>query len=172
MKYESNTLLFSKDIAHMEIKAHNSDNNRWILSVIELDLYFMIIYLCMKYESNTLLFSKHIVLKTIFHSEIKGHNSDNYRWILSVIELDLYLMIIYLFKKYESNAPMYSKVIARKPFLYVRDVCMYVRTDKGDAICPPPPITNGGGIKKHTVCDYALEGFINVSSVCIWLGFS
>ena len=26
---------------------------------------------------------------------------------------------------------------------------MYVRTDKGDAICPPPPIINGGGIIKH-----------------------
>ena len=45
---------------HTEIKGHNSDNNRWILSVIELDLYFMIINLCMKYESNTLLFSKDI----------------------------------------------------------------------------------------------------------------
>ena len=32
---------------------HNSDNNQWILSEIELDLYFMIIYLCMKLESNT-----------------------------------------------------------------------------------------------------------------------
>ena len=28
---------------------------------------------------------------------------------------------------------------------------MYVRTDKGDAICPPP-IINGGGIKK--IVDY------------------
>ena len=35
-----------------EIKGHNSDN-WWILPVIELDLYFMIIHLCMKYESNT-----------------------------------------------------------------------------------------------------------------------
>ena len=26
--------------------------------------------------------------------------------------------------------------------------------------------------KKHTVCDYALEGLINVSSVCMRLGFS
>ena len=37
-------------------------------------------------------------------------------------------------------------------FSYVRDrtygtyVCTYGRTDKGDAICPPP-IINGGGIK-------------------------
>ena len=26
--------------------------------------------------------------------------------------------------------------------------------------------------KMHKFCDYALEGLINVSSVCIWLGFS
>ena len=26
------------------------------------------------------------------------------------------------------------------------------RTDKGDAICPPPPITNGGGHKKNRNC--------------------
>ena len=76
-----------------------------------------------------------------FSFEIKGHNSDENRWILSVIELDLYFMIIYLCMKYESNTPMYSKDIARKPFFvrtgrtYVRS---YVRTDKGDAICPPP----------------------------------
>ena len=79
-----------------------------------------------------------------FRTEIKGHNSDNNRWILSVIELDLYFMIIYLCMKYESNTLMYSKDIARKPFFVrtgqdVRDVRMYGRTDKGDAICPPPP---------------------------------
>ena len=70
--------------------------------------------------------------ETIFHTEIKGHNSDNNWWILSVIELDLYFMIIYLCMKYESNTPMYSKDIARKPFFVrtgqdVRDVRMYVR---------------------------------------------
>ena len=92
--------------------------------------------------------------ETIFHSEIKGHNSDNNRCILSVIELDLYFMIIYLCMKYESNTPMSSKDIARKPFFVrtgqdVRDICTYVCTyrctDKGDAICPP--IINGEGIK-------------------------
>ena len=51
-------------------------------------------------------------------------------------------MIIYLCMKYESNTPMFSKDIARKPFFVrtgqdVRDVRMYVHTDKGDAICPP-----------------------------------
>ena len=70
----------------------------------------------------------------------KGHNSDNNWWILSIIELDLYFMIIYLCMKYKSNIPMLSKDIARKPFSYVRDRTYgtYVRTDKGDAICPPP----------------------------------
>ena len=51
-----------------------------------------------------------------FHSEIKGHNSYDNWWILSVIKLDLYFMNIYLCMKYESNTPMYSKDIARKPF--------------------------------------------------------
>ena len=89
--------------------------------------------------------------ETVFHPEIKGHNSDKNRRILSIIELDLYFMIIYLCMKYESNTPMYLKDIARKPFFVrtgqdVRDVRMnvrtyvrtYGRTDKGDAICPPP----------------------------------
>ena len=35
-----------------EIKGHNSVNNEWILSLIKLDLHFMIINLCMKYNSN------------------------------------------------------------------------------------------------------------------------
>ena len=50
----------------------------------------------------------------------KGHNSDNNRWILSVIELDLFFMTIYLCMKYESNTPMYSKDIAQKPFFIWR----------------------------------------------------
>ena len=97
--------------------------------------------------------------ETIFHSEIKGHNSDNNWWILSIIELDLYFMIIYLCMKYESNTPMFSKDIAWKPFSYLQDrtyVCTYVRTyvrtDKGDAICPPPIIN--GGHKNNKIEDY------------------
>ena len=58
MKYESISPMYSKDITRKpifrtEIMGHNSNDNWWILPVIELDLYFMIIYLCMKYESNT-----------------------------------------------------------------------------------------------------------------------
>ena len=37
---------------------HNSQNNWWILPLIELDLHFMIIYLCIKFESNTPIFTK------------------------------------------------------------------------------------------------------------------
>ena len=59
-----------------KIKGHNSDNNWWVLSLIELDLYFMIIYLCMKYESNTPMFSKDMA-KNNFSYKIKEHNSDN-----------------------------------------------------------------------------------------------
>ena len=86
----------------------------------------------MKYESNTPMYSKNIAQKP-FSFEIKGHNSDNNGCILSVIELDLYFMIIYLCMKYESNTSMSSKDIARKPFFVrtgqdVRDVRMYVRT--------------------------------------------
>ena len=47
-------------------KGHNSYNNGWILPSVELDLYFMIIYLCIKYESNTLMFSKDIKQKLFF----------------------------------------------------------------------------------------------------------
>ena len=43
----------------------------------------------------------------------------------------------------------FQKISPGNHFSYVRDRTYgtYVRTDKGDAICPPPPIINGGGIK-------------------------
>ena len=50
-------------------KGHNSHNKGRILPLIELDLYFMIIYLCIKYESNTLFY--------YFSTLKKGHNSQN-----------------------------------------------------------------------------------------------
>ena len=51
---------------------------------MELDLYFMIIYLSIKYESNTLIFSKDIKVKTIFildklpyrHMDIRTDSGD------------------------------------------------------------------------------------------------
>ena len=66
----------------------------------------MIIYLCMKYESISQIYSKDMAPETIFRTEIKGHNSNNNWWILSIIVLDLYFMIMYLCMKYESNTYM------------------------------------------------------------------
>ena len=60
-------------------KSHNSHNNGWILSWIDLHLYFMIIYTCVLninpvfkiwiYESNTLMFSKRYQQKLFFKVE-------------------------------------------------------------------------------------------------------
>ena len=47
----------------------------------------------------------------------KCHNSQYNWWILLLIELDLYFMIIYLCLKFQSNAPIFSKDIARKPYV-------------------------------------------------------
>ena len=77
IKFESNTLIFSKDIKRKPffkyfstlIKGRNSKNNWWILLKIELDLYFIIICLCIKYESNTLIFSKVMARKPFFKVE-------------------------------------------------------------------------------------------------------
>ena len=73
IKFESNTLTFSKDIERKPLfkvenfsklkKGHNSQNNWWILPSIELDLHFMIIYLCIKFHSNTPIFLKDIARK-------------------------------------------------------------------------------------------------------------
>ena len=77
----------------------------------------MIIYMCMKNESNTPMFSKDVAWKPFF-TVIKGLNSDNNEWILSIIGLDLYIMIIYLCMKYESNTPMYSKGMSENHFSF------------------------------------------------------
>ena len=60
--------------------------------------------------------------------------------------------------KYESNTLMYSKDSARKPFFVLkgRDGT-YLRTDKGDAISPPPPIINGQGIKTSYSTGYTQQ---------------
>ena len=50
-------------------KGHNSHNNGLILPYLELDLYFMIIYLWVKFEFNVLTFSKDIKLKLFFNIE-------------------------------------------------------------------------------------------------------
>ena len=103
--YQCNQNISHRHHFYTEMKGHNSDNNQCILSIIDLELYFMIIYLCMKYESNTSMSSKNIAQKLSF-TEIKGHTSDNNQWIISIIEIDLYIVIIYLCMKYEYNIPM------------------------------------------------------------------
>ena len=86
----------------------------------------------------------------------KGHNSQNNWWILPWIELGLHFMIIYLCIKFQSNTPILSKGIARKPkVLHTgwtgrdrtdgRDGGTYIRT--AVILYGPPPIENGGGHK-------------------------
>ena len=63
-------------------------------------------------------------------------------------------MIIYLCIKFQSNTPILSKDIARKPkvFRTGRTDRTDVHTDSSDTIRPPPPphppTENGGGIQK------------------------
>ena len=73
IKFESNTLIFSKDIERKPFfkvenfskskKGYNFQNNWWILPLMELDLRFMIIYLCIKFQSNKSIFSKDVAQK-------------------------------------------------------------------------------------------------------------
>ena len=44
-------------------KGHNSQNNWWILPLIELGLHFLIIYLCIKFQSNIPILWKDIARK-------------------------------------------------------------------------------------------------------------
>ena len=99
----------------MEIKGHNSNNNQWILSIIKLDLYFMIKHLCMKYESNTSIISKDIARKPFFLGRSRAITL-----IISIIKLNLYFKIIYLCMKYEINTQEFSKDIAQKIFFIRR----------------------------------------------------
>ena len=47
-------------------RGHNSHNNMWLLAKFAIDLYLMIIYLCIKYESIKLIFSKDNEQKPFF----------------------------------------------------------------------------------------------------------
>ena len=91
-----------------------------LVRTLELDLYFMIIYLCKKYESNTPIIFKKIWKGKHFLKVKKGHNSHNNEGILPYIKLDLYFMIIYLCVKYESNTLMFSKDIKQKLFFNIK----------------------------------------------------
>ena len=119
----------------------------------------MIIYLCTKFESNTPILSKAITLKPFFKVEIFSKlkraitpkiiggfypkSNSNYILWLYLIELELHFMIIYLCIKFQSNTPILSKDIARKPKV-LRTGLTYVRT----AVILYAPIENGGGIIK------------------------
>ena len=124
VKHESNSPMYSKDIARKPFFVPRSRAitlimiggfiRNWIwpvfydyIPVYEIWIQYIAVF-------------KRYCPETIFHTEIKGHNSDNFGWILSVIELDLYCMIIYLCMNYESNSPMYSQDIARKQFFIQR----------------------------------------------------
>ena len=63
---------------------------------------------------------------------IKGHNSDNNRWILSLIELDLYF---YDYTPVYEIWIQYTNVFKR---YRLETIVLDVLTDKGDTICPPP----------------------------------
>ena len=81
----------------------------------------------------------------------KGHNSQNNSWILPKIELDLHFIIIYLYKKFQSNTLILSKDIARKPKVLRtrrtgRDGTGRNGRTYGQRWYYMPPIENGGGI--------------------------
>ena len=61
-RYRTETIFQSWKFFKVE-KGHNSQNNLWILPWIELNLHFMIIYLCIIFQSNTPILSKGIALK-------------------------------------------------------------------------------------------------------------
>ena len=83
-----------------------------------------------------------------------GHNSDNDKWILPKFELDLYVIIIYLGIKYESNKLIFSKDNERKPIFGTYGKYgtykTYVCTDSGDTICPPICKWWGGNKENET----------------------
>ena len=86
IKFESNTLIFSKDIKRKPF----FKVSKWaITSIIFGDLHFMIIYLCIKFESNTLIFSKDIEWKPfVLHmgwTEQMGWMGQTYIWTAVIL---------------------------------------------------------------------------------------
>ena len=139
--------MFSKDIPRkpfflMKIKGHNSENNRWIFSLIELGLYFIIINLCIKFESNIPMYSKDITRKPFFVWRLRAITLIIIGGFYPESNLTCNFMIIYLCMKFESNTPMVSKDIARKP--------LFVRTNVWTNVMlyspppPPPPLKIAG----------------------------
>ena len=80
----------------------------------------MIIYLCTKFQSNTPTPSKDIARKPFF--KVENFSKSKRATTPKIIggfypksNFDLYFMIIYLCIKFQSNTPILSKDIARKP---------------------------------------------------------
>ena len=121
----------------------------------------MIIYLCTKFQSNTPNLSKDIARKPFFKvekfSKLKRAITPKIIGGFYPKSNDLHFMIIYLCIKFQSNTPILSNDIARKPEV-LRTGRTDVRTDSGDTICnpappphpppPPPPIWKWRGHKK------------------------
>ena len=103
----------------------------------------MTIYLCTKIQSSTPILSKDIVRKPFF----KAENVSKLKMAITPKIIggfypklnDLHFMIIYLCIKLQSNTPILSKDIARKPKVLRmgRTDGTDVRTDSGDTICSP-----------------------------------
>ena len=127
MKYESNISMNQKiqpgNHYSYEIKAHNSDNNQWIISFIELDPYFMIINMNPIYQCIQMIWSVNH-----YSYKIMGHNSDNNRPISTFIELDLYLNIHISVYEIISNTPIISNISHGNHFSYVCTSRTDVRT--------------------------------------------
>ena len=67
----------NKHFAKIKLKkGHISNNNWWNLPYIELELYFLIVYLYIKYRSNTLIFSKDIERGNRFRTYGRDVRSD------------------------------------------------------------------------------------------------
>ena len=76
---------------------------------------------CPNYNYSTILKKKYLKTRNVSMGQGCPRSCQiRINRALSIIELDLYFMIINLCMKYESNTPMYSKDITQKPFFIRR----------------------------------------------------
>ena len=133
--------------------------------------YILWLYTCVQnfnpiYQSFQKIRTETIFQSWKFFKVEKGHNSQNNWWILPLTELGLHFMIIYLCIKFQSNTPILSKDIARKPKA-LRTGRTDVRTVQTAVILyappptPTPAIENGGGIKKGDKRNISVKLFWN-----------
>ena len=84
-RYHTENIFLSWKFSKLK-KGHNSQNNWWILPLIELDLHFMIIYLCIKFQSNALIFSKDISQKPfVLHTGLIGRRDGMDVWTAVIL---------------------------------------------------------------------------------------